>query len=134
MLADIIEEKINIFIFILYTIVSFFYNNLLFKIIDLFSPNHYAVSRVFEAFGLFIIDVIISGVYNIGDLVIKIVVFILLILSTFIYNEFLVINIYDLAKNTKLFLDYEESRENLSLNETKLNIELQLDVDGENEI
>ena len=134
MLADIIEEKINIFIFILYTIVSFFYNNFLFKIIDLFSPNHYAISRVFEAFGIFIIDIIINGVYNIGDLVIKIVVFILLILSTFIYNEFLVINIYGLAKNTKLFLDYKERSESLSISETEFNLVNYLDVDSESDI
>ena len=37
--------------------------------------------------------------------------FILLIISAFIYNEFLVINICGLSKNTKLFLDYEAENE-----------------------
>jgi len=39
--------------------------------------------------------------------------FILLIISAFIYNEFLVINICGLSKNTKLFLDYEAESESL---------------------
>ena len=37
--------------------------------------------------------------------------YILLIFSAFIYNEFIVINICGLSKNTKLFLEYEEKNE-----------------------
>ena len=43
---------------------------------------------------------------------------ILLILSALIFNEILVINICGLAKNTKLFLEYEAENEN-SINEEK---------------
>ena len=37
---------------------------------------------------------------------------IFLILAALIYNEFLVINIWGLGKNTKLFLEYEAKDEN----------------------
>ena len=37
--------------------------------------------------------------------------YILLIIGSFIFNEFLVINICGLANNTKLFLDYKEKRD-----------------------
>ena len=37
--------------------------------------------------------------------------YILLIIASFIFNEFLVINICGMAKNTKLFLDYEAGLE-----------------------
>jgi len=56
MIADIFEDKIYIYIVIVYTITSFFYNNLHLIIIDVFSPNHFVISRIFEFFGIFIID------------------------------------------------------------------------------
>ena len=48
-----------------------------------------------------------------GYLAIRIIMYIILIIASFIYNEFLVINICGLSKNTKLFLDYEVERENI---------------------
>ena len=48
---------------------------------------------------------------------------ILLILSTLIFNEILVINICGLAKNTKLFLEYEAENEN-SINEDNEDVEI----------
>ena len=111
MIHDIFRDKIYYLIVIGYTISSFFFNNLCFKIIDEFSPNHFVISRIFEYFGIFIIDLITNGLDSELYLIIRIIMFILLILSSFIYNEFLVINICDLAKNTKLFLDYEANNE-----------------------
>ena len=113
MIADIFEDKIYIYIVIVYTITSFFYNNLHLIIIDVFSPNHFVISRIFEFFGIFIIDLIVYGIDKEEYLIIKIIMFILLIISAFIYNEFLVINICGLSKNTKLFLDYEAESESL---------------------
>ena len=111
MIGDIFEDKIYIYIVIVYTITSFFYNNLYFKIIDVFSPNHFVISRIFEFFGIFIIDLIVYGPDKEEYLIVKIILFFLLIISAFIYNEFLVINICGLSKNTKLFLDYEAENE-----------------------
>ena len=112
MIADIFKEKKYYIIVICYTLISFLYNNLSLKIIDVFSPNHFAISRVLENMGVFIIDLIINGIYSEDYIAIKITVYILLILSTIIFNEFLVINIFNFAKNTKLFLDYEFEIEN----------------------
>ena len=134
MIIEFFEEKINILIFISYMFISFFYNNLFFKIIDLFSPNHFTISRIFEGFGVFVIDLILNGVVNKIDFVIKLITFILLILSSFIYNEFLVINICGLASKTNLFLEYNSQSENSSRNESEMSITLSIENNEENKI
>ena len=111
MIADIFEDKTYYLIIIAYTITSFFYNNLLFKIIDIFSPNHFTISRLLENVGIFIIDSIINETGSIGYLVLKSVMYIILIIAALIYNELLVINICNLGKNTQLFLDFEAENE-----------------------
>jgi hypothetical protein len=113
MIVDFFENKINILIVIIFIIISFFYNNLLALIIDVFSPDHFVISKIFENVGNFIIDLIFYGADKEKYLAINIIMFILLILSAFIYNEFLVLNICGLSKNTKLFLDYEAESENM---------------------
>ena len=119
MIADIFEDKIYYGIVIGYTITSFFCNNLGCKIIEEFSPNHFIIAKLLENFGIFLIDLIINGpdseVYLI---VVKIIMNIILILSSLIFNEILVINICGLSKDTKLFLNYEAEKEEL-INEEK---------------
>ena len=119
MIADIFEDKIYYGIVIGYTITSFFCNNLGCKIIEEFSPNHFIIAKLLENFGIFLIDLIINGpdseVYLI---VVKIIINIILILSSLIFNEILIINICGLSKDTKLFLDYEAEKEKL-INEEK---------------
>ena len=118
MIADIFDDKIYFAIIIIYTTTSFFYNNLCQKIIDVFSPNHFAITRVMENFAIFLTDLIINGPGEIDDLIIRIIMYILMIFSTFVFNEFLVINICGLSKNTKLFLDYEAENEILFFDES----------------
>ena len=90
MIADIFEDKIYYGIVIGYTITSFFCNNLGCKIIEEFSPNHFIIAKLLENFGIFLIDLIINGpdseVYLI---VVKIIMNIILILSSLIFNEIL---------------------------------------------
>jgi len=62
------------------------------------------------------------------NIVIKIVVFILLIISSFIYNEFVVINICGFSKNTKLFLDYEAKNETIIRKDTEMSEEILIEV------
>ena len=97
------------------------------KIVEVFSPNHFVIAQLFENFGIFIIDLIIHGADSLENLTIKIIMFILLILTSFIYNEILIINICGLSKNTKLFLDYEEkvdiSLSGLNANDKERNTE-----------
>ena len=111
MILNIFEDKKYIIIVIGYTINSFFYNILDLQIINVFSPNHFVIARVFENFGIFVINLIFNGVESEQYLALKIIMYILLILASFIFNEFLVINICGMAKNTKLFLDYEAELE-----------------------
>ena len=111
MILNIFEDKKYIIIVIGYTINSFFYNILDLQIINVFSPNHFVIARVFENFGIFVINLIFNGVESEQYLALKIIMYILLILASFIFNEFLVINICGMAKNTKLFLDYEAGLE-----------------------
>ena len=115
-IAKNFEHVDYIMIVIGFTINSFFYNILLFQIINIFSPNHFVVAKVFENLGVFIISFLIKGkAIEINDqlykIIIKIIMFILLIFASIIFNEYLVINICGLAKKTKLFLDYEASNE-----------------------
>ena len=111
MIQKIFKDKKYIAIVIAYTINSFFYNILELQIINVFSPNHCVIARVFEYFGIFIIDLINKGFKSVEYLIPKIIMHVLLILASFIFNEFIVINICGLAKDTKLFLDYEAENE-----------------------
>ena len=108
MMVEVFDDKKYYYLFPIYMITSFFYNNFCMKIIDEFSPNHFAIAQLFENFGIFIIDLIVYGPDSVENLAIRIIVFIILIFAAFIYNEFFIINICGLSKNTKLFLEYEE--------------------------
>ena len=60
--------------------------------------------------------------------------YILLIIAALIYNEFLIINICDLSKNTKLFLDYEaENDDQESDDASDINLENVLFENNQNE-
>ena len=111
MIKDIFDEKINILIYIIYLINSFFYNILNYLIIDKFSPAHTAIAYIFEYFAIFLINTATEDIkidYKFG---VRLVMYILLIIASLIYNEFVVINICGLANKTKLFLDYKEEND-----------------------
>ena len=105
------DDKKFIFIIVGYTINSFFYNILDLQIINVFSPNHFVIAKVFENFGIFIINLLINGESENYSIIIKSVMYALLIFASLIFNEYLVINICGLAKNTKIFLAYEAEKE-----------------------
>ena len=111
MIVSIFDEKKYILIVIGYIINSFFYNISNFLIIDIFSPNHLVISRIFENFGIFLTNLVMNGTDSEDILFIRIIMYILLILSSFIFNEFIIINICGLSKSTALFLDYEAKNE-----------------------
>ena len=111
MFKDIFKEDIYYLYYLIYLVNSFFYNTLNFIIIDKFSANHSGISRIFENFGVFMINIIQKSIdidYIFG---IRLVMYILLIIVSFIFNEILVINICGLADGTKLFLDYKEQKD-----------------------
>ena len=115
MIADVFEDKKYILIFIIYIITSFFYINLYLKIIDVFSPNQLIIAKLLEKFGVFIIDLIVNGTDSKENVVIRFIMFIFLIFSSIIYNEYLVINICGLSKNSQLFLDFKETNDFLTI-------------------
>ena len=117
MFKDIFKKDIleNIFRYIIYLINHFFYNILNYLIIDKFSPAHTVIAYIFEYFAIFLINttttkngekIIVD--YKFG---VRLVMYILLIIASLIFNEFVVINVCGLANNTKLFLDYKEKND-----------------------
>ena len=111
MFSDIFEDKTSILVYIIYLINSFFVNILIYLIIDKFSPTHTAIAYIFENLGIFIINSATEKIdiaYRFG---IRLIMYILLIIASLIFNEFIVINICGLANNTKLFLDYKEKND-----------------------
>ena len=110
MFKDIFKEDIYYLYYLIYLVNSFFYNTLNFIIIDKFSANHSGISRIFENFGVFMINIIQKSIDIDSIFGIRLVMYILLIIVSFIFNEILVINICGLA-NGKLFLDYKEQKD-----------------------
>ena len=108
---DIIKNDINYLYYTIYLINSFFYNILNFIIIDRFSANHSGISRIFENLGIFIINSITQDIEADYYLGLRILMYILLIIASFIFNEIVVINIFGLANGTQLFLDYKEQND-----------------------
>ena len=111
MFESIFNNILYIFLYVLYMINSFFYNILNYSLIDVFSPNHTAIAKIFENFGVLIINVIEKDIKTDYYLIIRFIIIIILIIASFIYNEFLVINICGLGNDTKLFLDYKEKND-----------------------
>jgi hypothetical protein len=114
---DIFKKYIleNIFRYIIYLINHFFYNILNYLIIDKFSPAHTVIAYIFEYFAIFLINTTTTKTgekiivdYKFG---VRLVMYILLIIASLIFNEFVVINVCGLANNTKLFLDYKEKND-----------------------
>ena len=113
MIGDIFNEKINILYFLLLAIFSFFNNVFLWKIIDVFSPTHYCIAELFEGFGFLIIKLIKDISCVDGYFILRIIMYILLILIACIYNEFLVINICGLGKETQTILNIKEKTDKI---------------------
>ena len=126
MFSNIFEERINILYYIIYIINSFFYNILYYLIVDNFSPTHSSIAYIFENLGVFIINTATEEIKIDYKFAIRFIMYILLIIATLIFNEFLVINLCGLANNTKLFLDYKEK------NDLSLINEINFDINGNN--
>ena len=133
MIRKIFENKINILRYIIYIIICFFYNIFCWQIIDKFSPNHFWLAQVFEGFGLLIVSLIKEGYFNL-DSGLRLIMYLLLIILACIYNEFLIVNICDLGKDTKLFLKLKEEEDLLLSNNTTNDINQKELVDNNSEI
>jgi hypothetical protein len=114
---DIFTNDIYYLYYAIYLANSFVYNIINFIIIDKFSANHSGISRIFENLGIFIINSITQDIVADYYLGIRIVMYVLLIIASFIFNEIVVINIFGLANGTQLFLDYKEQKDLSLINE-----------------
>ena len=121
MFESIFNNRLYIFLYVLYMINSFFYNILNYSLIDVFSPNHTAIAKILENFGVLIINVIEKDIITGYYIAIRFIMFIILILTSFIYNEFIVFNCCGLNTGTKLYLDYKEKFDIALIEETDSN-------------
>ena len=125
MIGNIFKEyKIAILLYIIYLISSFFYNFFNLLIIDKFSPASTAIAYMSENLADFIIETVRNKIKNKIDIDykfwIRFAMFILLIISSCIFNEFWVIDLCGLANGTKLFLDYKEQKDIYLIDDTKI--------------
>ena len=93
-------------------------------IIDKFSPASTAIAFMSENLADFIIETVRNKIKNKIDIDykfwIRFAMFILLIISSCIFNEFWVIDLCGLANGTKLFLDYKEQKDIYLIDDTKI--------------
>lgn len=125
MIGNIFKEyKIAILLYIIYLISSFFYNIFNLLIIDKFSPASTAIAFMSENLADFIIETVRNKIKNKIDIDykfwIRFAMFILLIISSCIFNEFWVIDLCGLANGTKLFLDYKEQKDIYLIDDIKI--------------
>jgi len=125
MIGNIFKEyKIAILLYIIYLISSFYYNIFNLLIIDKFSPASTAIAFMSENLADFIIETVRNKIKNKIDIDykfwIRFAMFILLIISSCIFNEFWVIDLCGLANGTKLFLDYKEQKDIYLIDDTKI--------------
>ena len=119
MFGGIFDNTTRISLMIVLILISFFYNISILQLIDKFSPSNFIVARAWENFSSFIIDDLIRNGNDWIIIFFKIIMYILIILASFIYNEFIVINICGLSKKTKLILEEEEAVEKAKNEERK---------------
>ncbi len=125
MIGNIFKEyKIAILLYIIYLISSFFYNIFNLLIIDKFSPASTAIAFMSENLADFITETVRNKIKNKIDIDykfwIRFAMFILIIISSCIFNEFWVIDLCGLANGTKLFLDYKEQKDIYLIDNTKI--------------
>ena len=109
-------DKLNFFKIIMFILTNFFYNIFIWSIIDKFSPSHYAISNILESFGT-LIRLWIVEPETVNLPVLRMFIFFILIFGSFIHTEMIVINYWDLQKNTKLFLSIKEKEDMKLINE-----------------
>ena len=103
----VFENKKNILFYIFSFFVMHLYNLNIYLIIDKFSPIHYAVGNIIENFDSTIILMIYREL-ELKEFFIKFSLYLVLILASLIYNEFIVLNFCGFQKNTNLFLQKKE--------------------------
>ena len=90
----------------------------IFLIIDKFSPIHFAMASIFESFGSLLLSIIYRKI-DIQNFFLKFCLYLILIITALVYNEFIILNFCGLEKYTKLFL---QKKANNDIQQTIINI------------
>ena len=104
------DNKLNIFLWIIFSLVQYLHSLNIFLIIDKFSLIHFAVATIMEFFGALLISIIYNEI-KLKYFFIKIAIYLVLIVSALIYNEFIILNFCGFQKYTQLFLQKEAKKE-----------------------
>ena len=103
----IYDNKLNILTIIGMLIIQFIYNINIFFIIDKFSPSHMAMASVIGSFGSLLNSIIIFKNVELLEFFIRFILYFLLIISTSIYNEIIILKCFGLHKHTKSIMEKE---------------------------
>ena len=103
----IYEYKLNILFYIIIFFNEYFMNLNIFLIIDKFSPIHFAMASIISYFISSLFSIFLSENDKISNFFYKLGIYLVLIVTSLIYNEFIILNFCGLQKYTQLFLQKE---------------------------
>ena len=108
------EVKLNILLYVIQFFLEYLINLNIVFIIDKFSPTHFAMTSILSNFSSSIVGLFKKDSQDedkdkdkLKYFFIKLAIYLILIISCSIYNEFIILNFCSLQKNTKLFLQGE---------------------------
>ena len=103
----IYEYKLNILFYIIMFFNEYFMHLNIFLIIDKFSPIHFAMASIISYFISSLFSIFLSENDKISNFFYKLGIYLVLIVTSLIYNEFIILNFCGLQKYTQLFLQKE---------------------------
>ena len=102
-------------------------------IVFYFSPTLFMITDIISPFLSWIILSIINGEKFI-NIIFNIIGYSIVLFSSFIYNEIIIFNFFDLNKNTKKYLDERQREELLSISLSQSDIKSEKNNSNENDI
>ena len=116
----IYEYKLNILFYIIMFFNEYFMDLNIFLIIDKFSPIHFAMASIISYFISSLFSIFLSENDKISNFFYKLGIYLVLIVTSLIYNEFIILNFCGLQKYTQLFLQKEANED---IQQSIINIE-----------
>ena len=116
----IYEYKLNILFYIIMFFNEYFMDLNIFLIIDKFSHIHFAMASIISYFISSLFSIFLSENDKISNFFYKLGIYLVLIVTSLIYNEFIILNFCGLQKYTQLFLQKEANED---IQQSIINIE-----------
>ena len=101
------ENKLYILLYIGLLIMSFLYNVNIFFIIDRFSPSHLGMTVTIGHLAYLLNSLIIYKNIEISEFFLRLLIYLILIFTSLVHNEFIILNFCQLQKHTRIFLEKE---------------------------